>query len=86
MSRNERESVTVHVQQQDLQDTSLLWRSCCVYVDPRVLRFSVQCMLCMTVMSFCIYKLTLHLTCAETQFYTGMITFLTGVFLPAPRI
>lgn len=86
MTTEEEMPVTINLQSRATVQPAQMWKSCCFYIDPQVLRFTIQCVISGTVMVFCIYKLTLNLNCSQTQFYTGMITFLTGVFLPAPRI
>jgi hypothetical protein len=63
-----------------------LWRSCCILVDKRVVVFSSQLLIAVSVISFCFYQLSIDDSCEHNQVYVGLLTMILGIFLPSPRV
>lgn len=63
------------------------WRSCCFYVDPRVLHFLVLSCAAFMIMFFCMYQLVEKgLDCSAQQMYMSTLTMIMGIFIPNPRV
>ena len=63
------------------------WKSCCLLVDRRALLFFSQLFISCSVMGLCIYQLiTHHDNCDSNQLYSGLLTMLIGIHLPAPKM
>lgn len=63
-----------------------VWRSCCTYIDSRVLQFIVQSLMCWLVCMFCMFMLFHSVACPEQQLYSGILTMVLGVFIPNPKM
>jgi hypothetical protein len=63
-----------------------VWRSCCTYIDGRVMQFLVQSLVCSLVVCFCMYMLFRSEECTHQQLYSGILTMVLGVFIPNPKI
>ena len=63
-----------------------LWRSCCTVIDPRVLQFAVQTLLCLLISVFCMYQLIHKDSCTDQQLYMSTLTLVIGVFIPNPKV
>ena len=62
------------------------WVSCCFEVDKRVVLFFAQLSLAIYVVSFCMYQLTHLENCEAQSLYSGIMTFVIGIYLPNPKI
>ena len=59
-----------------------IWKSCCFQADKRVLMFTVQLLISLSVLAFAIVKLSL----GEGCFYEGIIMLVIGYWLPNPKM
>jgi len=69
-----------------INDSSYIWRSCCLEVDKRVVVFTSQFIITLMIITFSLYQLAQKNTCEHQQFYSSLITMLIGIFLPSPRV
>lgn len=84
---NERQSVIVRLQQKANEiDDIVSWRSCCLTVDKRAALFISQLGVGITIIGFCIGMLITNEDCATFSRWGPLLTFVVGVFLPAPRM
>ena len=60
------------------------WESCCFVIDRRVFMFISQLIIGFIIIAFCIYKLISDND--NPALYYGLLTFIIGVFLPAPKV
>lgn len=75
----------VHTQQRRREQSSYIWRSCCLEIDKRMAVFCVQVVVSLIVILFCIYMLFIEPECHSQQLYSSLLTLVIGVFLPSPR-
>lgn len=60
----------------------ILWKSCCLEMDARVLLFFSQLIISLLVLLFCIFEIA---TLPDSEWAKMTGTFILGVWLPAPR-
>ena len=63
------------------------WRSCsgCI-IDKRSLGFFTTLGISLLVISFCIVKLSLAITCEGTNTWMALLTFVLGVWIKSPTM
>ena len=84
---DERQSVLHRLQQKTNEiDALVSWRSCCLTVDKRAALFISQLGVGITIIGFCIGMLVNNTDCATFSRWGPLLTFVIGVFLPAPRM
>ena len=59
------------------------WKSCCFQVDKRVLGFTVQMLVSMSVLMFSMVKLTVG---DGGCFYESLVMLVVGFWLPSPSL
>ena len=62
------------------------WVSCCFEVDKRVVMFVSQLCLDISVIFFCMFQLLRLDNCEAQSLYSGILTFVVGVYLPNPKL
>jgi len=62
------------------------WISCCFEVDKRVLTFFSQLAVATLVLVFCMYQLITLTNCEAQSLYSGILTFIIGIYIPNPTI
>lgn len=62
------------------------WESCCFSCDRRVIQYFTQMTILSAVMGFCMYQLITNDSCEAQTGYTGLLTLLLGLIVPAPSI
>jgi hypothetical protein len=65
---------------------STTWKSCCFTVDKRAALFFSQLTVGVVVMGFCIGMLVTYHDCETFSRWGPLLTFVVGVFLPAPHL
>jgi len=68
-------------------DNENKWTSCCITMDKRAVLFFSQLSISVSIMGLCIYQLITHYDdCDNNQLYSGILTMLIGIHLPAPKL
>ena len=62
------------------------WRSCCMTIDRQAAWFFSQLIVGVTVIGFCIGMLVANRDCDTFSRWGPLLTFVVGVFLPAPQL
>jgi hypothetical protein len=64
-----------------------IWRSCsgCL-IDSRATVFFSQLFISVIIICFCIYQLVHSQSCERDSLYSGILTMVIGIYIPAPRI
>lgn len=62
-----------------------VWRSCCLDMDSRALLFFTQLLISVVVLAFNIQQIATASDCHTVSANSMSITFILGVWLPAPR-
>ena len=63
------------------------WKSCCKSViDRRATIFFSQFALTIMIVIFCCYQLIKLENCEAQSLYSGIITFILGIYLPSPKL
>jgi hypothetical protein len=62
------------------------WKSCCILMDRRAAVFFSQLGLCGIVVLFCMYQLIHSVSCERDALYSGILTLILGIIIPAPSI
>lgn len=65
---------------------STMWRSCCFTLDRHATVFFSQLVVCIMVISFCMYQLVNSDSCERDQLYSSILTLILGVLIPSPRV
>ena len=65
---------------------STTWTSCCITVDKQAALFFSQLAVGCAVIGFCIGMLAAHHDCETFSRWGPLLTFVVGVFLPAPHL
>ena len=61
------------------------WKSCCLTLDRRAVRFFSQLVISLIIIIFCLFQLH-RLDKCESSEYLSLLTMLIGVFIEAPRL
>jgi hypothetical protein len=70
-----------HLEDVEVENT---WRSCCLDVDKRAVKYFSQLGVGLLIIGFCMERLvTLE---DDTQAYFGLLTFTVGILLPNPSM
>jgi len=73
--------------QTSIIESDIYWETCCCgKTDHRIITFIVQIFFGFMLCFFCLYKLSLSLSCAEENVYISLLSGIVGIFLPSPRI
>jgi len=67
-------------------DENHLWKSCCFELDRHATVFFSQLIVCILVISFCMYQLLHSKSCETDQLYSSILTLVLGVLIPSPRV
>ena len=62
------------------------WRSCCMTIDRQAALFFSQLVVGVAVIGFCIGMLVANRDCDTFGRWGPLLTFVVGVFLPAPQL
>lgn len=62
------------------------WRSCCLTIDRQAALFFSQLIVGVAVIGFCIGMLVANRDCDTFSRWGPLLTFVVGVFLPAPQL
>jgi hypothetical protein len=63
------------------------WKSCCCgSTDRRILNYATQVGFGLLISTFCIFKLSSDIACAEENVYISLLSGIIGVFLPSPSL
>ena len=68
------------------EESKISWRSCCLIIDKRAALFFSQVCVGITIIGFCIGMLVNNEDCYTFSRWGPLLTFVVGVFLPAPRL
>ncbi len=64
-------------------NTSRIWRSCCLDVDKQVVMYVSQIAIGLGVLSFSFFQLIrADFTCDESSPYLGLVSFIIGTYVP----
>ena len=61
------------------------WKSCCLTLDRRAVRFFSQLVISLIIIIFCLFQLHRLDKCDSSE-YLSLLTMLIGVFIEAPRL
>lgn len=63
------------------------WRSCCFYMDPRVVKFFTSVMFSMILLLFCVFELS-NAGIPQEKFtlYISIVTGVVNLWMPCPKI
>ena len=82
-------AVSVGISEQKRRDSynqDKTWKSCCLTCDRRAVPFFTRAFITLFVMAFCMYQLVTNDSCEAQTGYTGLLTLLLGLIVPAPNI
>ena len=60
------------------------WKSCCYDLNKNAVMYFTTIIIITGIMAFCIYKLSINLTCESQTVYMGLLTLLLGILAPSP--
>ena len=60
------------------------WKSCCYDLNKNAVMYFTTIFIITGIMAFCIYKLSINLTCESQTVYMGLLTLLLGILAPSP--
>ena len=73
--------------EQEIVEKENTYKSCCLTVDLRPVKYFSQLLICITVITLCIFNLVEYPDdCNSNQVYIGLLTMIVGVFIPAPKL
>ena len=77
--------VPIHEEVKTGQDNPNNWRSCsgCI-CDKRILVFTSQLGISVTVVLFCMFQLYYSTSCERDSLYSGLLSLILGCWLPSP--
>jgi len=82
------ESVQLNIKNEEIDlefEQKNYWKSCCLQVDRRAVKFFSQLTLSFTIIIFCLYQLW-RLPKEDSSEYLSLLTMIIGVYVEAPRL
>ena len=73
--------------EQEIVEKENTYKSCCLIIDLRAVKYFSQLLICITVITLCIFNLVEYPEdCNSNQVYIGLLTMIVGVFIPSPKL
>ena len=80
------DSKVIEVKEDDVDKEKNEYKSCCMIVDKRAVRFFSQLTISLITIFFSIYQLSTSESCERDSLYSGMLTLVLGCWLPQPSM
>jgi hypothetical protein len=61
------------------------WKSCCLTLDRRAVRFFSQLVISLIIIVFCLFQLHTLDKCESSE-YLSLLTMVLGIYIEAPRL